>query len=95
MLWDGQYEALNRLILGLGYGIGSALVQHGISGEGATKLQAELIKISMRRALLVQTTIGFIRFAVFLPKIGRRCGWNCRHNKTRGLSLGQRAELGV
>ncbi|MBP0495785.1 hypothetical protein [Roseomonas indoligenes] len=30
VLWDGQYEALNRLILGTGFEIGAALARHGI-----------------------------------------------------------------
>jgi hypothetical protein len=83
VLWDGQYEALNRLILGLGYDIGAALVRHGIPAQDASRLQAELIKdlyatlavpampiqdaVDLAR-VLVETTIGFIRFAVFLPK---------------------------
>lgn len=83
VLWDGQYEALNRLVLGLGYGIGDALVRHGIPPEGAADLQAKLVgdlyvtlsvpampiqdAIDLAR-FLVETTIGFVRFAVFLPK---------------------------
>jgi hypothetical protein len=83
VLWDGQYEALNRLILGVGFDIGDALVRHGIPVEQAPDLQAGLIKdlyaalavpampiqdaIELAR-FLVETTIGFIRFAVFLPK---------------------------
>jgi hypothetical protein len=72
VLWDGQYEALNRLILGLGYDIGGALVRHGIPAQDAPKLQAELIKdlyatlavppvqdtVDLAR-FLVETTIGF------------------------------------
>jgi hypothetical protein len=83
VLWDGQYEALNRLILGLGYDIGGALVRHGIPSQQASELQANLVKdlyatlavpampiqdaIDLAR-FLVETTIGFVRFAVFLPK---------------------------
>jgi hypothetical protein len=83
VLWDGQYEALNRLVLGLGYDIGTALVRHGIPAQDAPKLQAKLIEdlyatlavpampiqdaVDLAR-FLVETTIGFIRFAVFLPK---------------------------
>jgi hypothetical protein len=83
VLWDGQYEALNRLILGVGFGIGDALIRHGIAIERAPDLQAGLVKdlyatlavpampiqdaIDLAR-FLVETTIGFIRFAVFLPK---------------------------
>jgi len=44
VLWDGQYEALNRLILGLGFDIGSALVRHGIAPQNAAELQAKLTK---------------------------------------------------
>src|SRR3954471_4300240 len=83
VLWDGQYEALNRLVLGLGYDIGSALVRHGVPAQDAPGLQAKLITdlyatlavpampihdaVDLAR-FLVETTIGFIRFAVFLPK---------------------------
>jgi hypothetical protein len=83
VLWDGQYEALNRLILGLGYDIGGALVRHGVAPQDAGRLQENLIKdlyatlavpampiqdaIDLAR-FLVETTIGFVRFAVFLPK---------------------------
>jgi hypothetical protein len=83
VLWDGQYEALNRLILGFGLDIGQALVKHGVPSRSAVELQASLAKdlyatlavpampiqdaIDLAR-FLVETTIGFIRFAVFLPK---------------------------
>ena len=87
VLWDGQYEALNRLILGLGYDIGAALVRHGIPPQDAPGLQAKLVgdlyatlavpampiqdAIDLAR-FLVETTIGFVRFAVFLPKSAGR-----------------------
>jgi hypothetical protein len=83
VLWDGQYEALNRLILGAGFDIGDALVRHGVPAQNAAGLKASLAKdlyvtlavpampiqdaIDLAR-FLVETTIGFIRFAVFLPK---------------------------
>jgi hypothetical protein len=83
VLWDGQYEALNRLVLGLGFDVGTALVKHGIPAGKAQELQANLVKdlyvtlavpampiqdaIDLAR-FLVETTIGFIKFAVFLPK---------------------------
>jgi len=83
VLWDGQYEALNRLILGLGFDIGDALVGHGVPPQSAGELQSNLAKdlyatlavpampiqdaIDLAR-FLVETTIGFVRFAVFLPK---------------------------
>lgn len=83
VMWDGQYEALNRLILGLGFDIGEALVKHGLPAEEAGLLQAKLVgdlyvtlsvpampiqdAIDLAR-FLVETTIGFVRFAVYLPK---------------------------
>jgi hypothetical protein len=83
VLWDGQYEALNRLILGLGFDINAALVKQGVAPDAAGRLQAELVRdlyatlsvpampiqdaIDLAR-FLVETTIGFVRFAVFLPK---------------------------
>ncbi len=83
VLWDGQYEALNRLILGLGFDIDAALLKHGMAPDAAGRLQEELVRdlyatlsvpampiqdaIDLAR-FLVETTIGFVRFAVFLPK---------------------------
>jgi len=83
VMWDGQYEALNRLVLGLGFDVGGALVKHGMPAPEASKLQEELVRdlyvtlsvpampiqdaIDLAR-FLVETTIGFVRFAVFLPK---------------------------
>jgi hypothetical protein len=83
VMWDGQYEALNRLILGLGFDVGDALVKHGVPPQDAGRLQEELVRdlyvtlsvpampiqdaIDLAR-FLVETTIGFVRFAVFLPK---------------------------
>jgi hypothetical protein len=83
VMWDGQYEALNRLVLGLGFDIGGALVKHGVPAQEVGKLQEELVRdlyatlsvpampiqdaIDLAR-FLIETTIGFVRFAVFLPK---------------------------
>ncbi len=83
VLWDGQYEALNRLVLGLGFEFGSALQRHGVSAAKAKHLQEKLVEdlyttlavpampiqdaIDLAR-FLVETTIGFIRFSVFVPK---------------------------
>jgi hypothetical protein len=83
VMWDGQYEALNRLILGLGFDIGAALVKHDLAAEQASRLQEELVRdlyatlsvpampiqdaVDLAR-FLVETTIGFVRFAVFMPK---------------------------
>ena len=83
VMWDGQYEALNRLILGLGFDINAVLLKHGMAPDGAARLQEELVRdlyatlfapampiqdaIDLAR-FLVETTIGFVRFAVFLPK---------------------------
>ena len=39
VLWDGQYEALNRLILGLGLDVGDALVRHGVPPRQAGGLR--------------------------------------------------------
>ncbi|CAH2601615.1 conserved protein of unknown function [Rhodovastum atsumiense] len=83
VLWDGQYEALNRLILGVGFGIRDALVRHGVPAQDAGMLQEGLIRdlyatlslpampiqdaVDLAR-FLVETTIGFVRFSVYLPK---------------------------
>ena len=78
-----QQSPLNRLILGLGFDIGAALVRHGVAPQDAGRLQANLVRdlyatlavpampiqdaVDLAR-FLVETTIGFVRFAVFLPK---------------------------
>ncbi|MBR0646348.1 hypothetical protein [Plastoroseomonas hellenica] len=83
VLWNGQYEALNRLVLGLGNDAQAVIVASGLSEAKAAELQAKLVKdlyvtlavpampiqdaINLAR-FLVETTIGFIQFAVFLPK---------------------------
>lgn len=33
VLWDGQYEALNRLILGIGFDIDAVLMRHGMAPQ--------------------------------------------------------------
>jgi hypothetical protein len=110
VLWDGQYEALNRLVLGLGYNIGAALVRHGIPVKDAPELQAKLIEdlyatlavpampiqdaVDLAR-FLVETTIGFIRFAVFLPKsVGGAVGI-AAITKHEGFRWVQRKKFGV
>src|ERR687890_1979194 len=44
VMWDGQYEALNRLVFGLGLDIGGALVKHGMPAEEAGRLRGELVR---------------------------------------------------
>ncbi|WP_207540371.1 hypothetical protein [Sabulicella rubraurantiaca] len=83
VLWDGQYEALNRLVLGVGFDIADVLAKHGLRPQEAKRLQEKLVQdlytalsvpaMPMRDAIdlarfLVETTIGFVRFAVLLPK---------------------------
>ncbi len=83
VLWDGQYEALNRLVLGVGFDVAGVLAGHGLPPAEARALQERLVRdlyatlsvpampiqdaIDLAR-FLVETTIGFVRFAVFLPK---------------------------
>ena len=83
VLWDGHYDALNRLILGTGFEIGAALARHGVPADQVPALQANLVgdlyatlsapAMPMQDAIdlarfLVETTVGFVRFAVFLTK---------------------------
>jgi hypothetical protein len=78
-LWDGEYEALDRLIFGLGTKFNEVSAKHGMSAERAaearTKLAPELYELLFLEAMpihdavelarfLVQTTIGFVRFSV-------------------------------
>lgn len=76
--WDGQYEPLNRLILGLGMGFKDASTKElGIAVTGAkeTAIMSALYETMALPAMpiqdaidlaryLVETTIGYIRFAV-------------------------------
>src|SRR5689334_12052353 len=43
VLWDGQYEALNRLVLGTGFDLGGASVGHGMPAQEAPALQRNLV----------------------------------------------------
>ena len=81
--WDGEYEALDRLIFGLGTKFNEAFAKHGLSAEQAAeargKLAPELYELLFVEAMpihdavdlarfLVQTTIGFVKFSVGRPK---------------------------
>lgn len=82
--WDGEYEALSRLVFGLGTGFDDAAVATGMPPAQAQALRravvpqmTELLFIEampMRDAIalarfLVETTIGFVRFSVNRPKL--------------------------
>ncbi len=81
--WDGEYEALDRLIFGLGTKFNEAYTKHGLSAELAAdaraRLAPELYELLFLEAMpihdavdlarfLVQTTIGFVKFSVSRPK---------------------------
>ena len=81
--WDGEYEALSRLIFGLGSGFEDAAVGTGLTREAARELHAKLSPslfellfveaMPIRDAVdlarfLVETTIGFVKFSVARPK---------------------------
>jgi len=81
--WDGEYEALDRLIFGLGTKFNEVYTKHGLSAEPAAgaraKLAPELYELLFLEAMpihdavdlarfLVQTTIGFVKFSVGRPK---------------------------
>jgi hypothetical protein len=81
--WDGEYEALDRLIFGLGTRFNEVFTKHGLSSERAAdaraKLAPELYELLFLEAMpihdavdlarfLVQTTIGFVKFSVGRPK---------------------------
>ncbi|MET1084042.1 MAG: hypothetical protein ABWY12_13495 [Burkholderiales bacterium] len=82
-LWDGEYEALDRMIFGLGTRFNEVYTKHGLSPERAAdaraKLAPELYELLFLEAMpihdavdlarfLVQTTIGFVKFSVSRPK---------------------------
>jgi 20S proteasome alpha/beta subunit len=81
--WDGEYEALDRLVFGLGTRFNESATQHGLSSEQAAELRARLVPdlyellfleaMPIQDAIdlgryLVETTIGFVRYAVSRPK---------------------------
>lgn len=82
--WDGEYEALDRLVFGLGTRFNEFAVKHGMSAEQAAELRGKLVPdlyellfieampiqdaIDLAR-YLVETTIGFIKYSVSRPKI--------------------------
>ena len=81
--WDGEYEALDRLVFGLGTRFNEVAVKHGLSVDQAAELREKLVPdlyellfveampiqdaIDLAR-YLAETTIGFIRFSVPRPK---------------------------
>jgi hypothetical protein len=81
--WDGEYEALSRLIFGLGTGFEDAAAGSGFTPEAARELHAKLSPalfellfveaMPIRDAVdlarfLVETTIGFVKFSIARPK---------------------------
>lgn len=81
--WDGEYEALDRLVFGLGTRFNEFAVKHGLSQQQAVALREglvpELYELLFVEAMpigdaidlaryLVDTTIGFVRFSVARPK---------------------------
>ena len=81
--WDGEYEALDRLIFGLGTRFNEFAVNHGLSGHQAAELREKLVPdlyellfieaMPMRDAIdlaryLIETTIGFVKFSVARAK---------------------------
>lgn len=81
--WDGEYEALDRLIFGLGTRFNEFAIKHGLSTKDAAELREKLVPdlyellfveampiqgaIDLAR-YLIETTIGFIKYSVSRPK---------------------------
>jgi hypothetical protein len=81
--WDGEYEALSRLIFGLGTGFEDTAAAAGLTPDAARDLHAKLSPalfellfveaMPIRDAVdlarfLVETTIGFVKFSIARPK---------------------------
>jgi hypothetical protein len=81
--WDGEYEALSRLIFGLGTDFEDAAAGSGLTPDAARDLHARLSPalfellfveaMPIRDAVdlarfLVETTIGFVKFSIARPK---------------------------
>ncbi|WP_151633824.1 Ntn hydrolase family protein [Noviherbaspirillum aerium] len=82
--WDGEYEALDRLVFGLGTRFNEFAVKHGMDAEAAAALRENIVPelyellfieaMPMQDAIdlaryLVETTIGFVKFSVSRPKV--------------------------
>jgi hypothetical protein len=82
--WDGEYEALDRLVFGLGTRFNEFAVKHGMNNDEAAKLRESIVPelyellfieaMPMQDAIdlaryLVETTIGFVKFSVSRPKV--------------------------
>lgn len=81
--WDGEYEALDRLVFGLGTRFNEFSNKHGLPEQQALELREKLVPelyellfveaMPMRDAIdlaryLVETTIGFVKFSISRPK---------------------------
>lgn len=81
--WDGEYEALDRLVFGLGTRFNELSAKHGLPAEQALELREKLVPelyellfveaMPMRDAVdlaryLVETTIGFVKYSISRPK---------------------------
>lgn len=81
--WDGEYEALDRLVFGLGTRFNEFAIKHGLSTQQVDALREKLVPdlyellfieaMPMQDAIdlaryLVKTTIGFIKYSVSRPK---------------------------
>ena len=81
--WDGEYEALDRLIFGLGTRFNEFAAKHGLPAQQAAELREKLVpdlyellfieSMPMQDAIdlaryLVETTIGFVKYSVLRPK---------------------------
>ena len=77
--WDGEYEALDRLVFGLGTRFNEFAAKHGLQPEQVLELREKLVPdlyellfveaMPMKDAVdlaryLVETTIGFVQFSV-------------------------------
>jgi hypothetical protein len=83
--WDGEYEPLSRLILGVGTKFRDILIAEGVSAEEADsavakirdKLEAPILLAAMPiqdaidlARFMVETTIGFMRFSLGVSTVG-------------------------
>jgi len=81
--WDGEYEALDRLVFGLGTRFNEFVIKYGLSPQQATEMREKIVPdlyellfveaMPIQDAIdlaqyLVETTIGFIKYSVSRPK---------------------------
>jgi hypothetical protein len=110
VLWDGQYEALNRLVLGLGYEHRDCPDPARHTGPGRSEATGKADRRPLRDSCPSRDDNSGRRGSGTFSgrdndrlhplrgvpaEVSRRCYRNCGHNQARGLSLGAEGGVGA